>query len=491
MLLSNMPALQVVVPLMFAPICALLPSARLAWLLTAVVCWIAFAISVWLFSGVFFGEPLFYSMGGWEPPLGIGYRVDSLSAFMLCIVTGIASVTIVYAKRSVLAEVALSKQPLFYTTFLLCLTGLLGIIITDDAFNIYVFLEISSLSTYALIAMGNDRRALFASFEYLILGTIGATFILIAVGLLYMMTGTLNISDLGVRVAAMSDQAPVKAALAFFMTGLALKIAVFPLHLWLTNAYANAPSFISAFLAATATKVGIYVFIRVVFSIFGYEYSFFQIPMGTVFITLSMFAIIVASLVAVFQHNIKRMLAYSSVAQIGYIMLGLAIATQESVAAALIHLFTHALSKGALFMAVGCVAYVVGGVRLIHFRGIGKRMPLTMAAFVIAGFSLIGFPLTAGFVSKWYLLWAVFNEGIWLAFVMIIVSSLLSVVYIWRVIEVAYFQEPAADIPCCDRVPISMLASLWVMVLLCVVFGLYTAPTVGFAEHISKYLFSL
>lgn len=490
MILANLSALQVVVPLMAAPLCAVIPCRKLAWLFSCIITSVAAVISLALAYDVLStGSVISYEMGNWPPPFGIEYRVDLLSAFVLVLVSGVGAITSIYAYSSVDAEIPQKKQPYFYALFLLCFAGLLGIVITNDAFNIYVFLEISSLATYALVSMGKDRRALMASFQYLVLGTIGATFILIAVGLLYMMTGTLNISDIAVRIPIVAHTVPVKAALAFFTVGLALKIAIFPLHVWLTNAYTNAPSFVVSFLSATATKVSIYVLIRVFFTLFGYKFSFEDLPLGHILMTLSLFAIFIGSLVAVFQHNVKRMLAYSSVAQIGYILLGVSLATQSGLTASLVHLFNHALAKAALFMVVGCVTLRTGGVRLDDFKGIGSRMPFTMAAFVVAGLSLFGLPMTAGFVSKWYLLVAVMEKGLWPVFVVIISSSVLALIYIWRIVEIAYFREKTEDIVKVEEAPLLMLVALWVMTLMSIVFGIYTSPVVGFASQVAGYLF--
>lgn len=332
---------------------------------------------------------------------------------MLVLITAVAAVCAPYARRSVAAEIPVEKAALFYAVYMLAFTGLLGIVATGDAFNIYVFLEISSLASYALISMGHDRRALMASFQYLILGTIGATFILIGVGLLYMMTGTLNIADLATRIPSVSNTRVVIAAFAFLTVGLSLKVALFPFHMWLPNAYTYAPSLVSAFLAATATKVGIYVMMRFVFTIFGATYAFETMPLAWVLIPFALVAMFVGSLVAIFQDDVKRLLAYSSVAQIGYIVLGIGIDSESGITASLIHLFNHGIMKGALFLALGAVALVQGGTLMKHMAGLGRRMPLTAAAIVIGGLSLVGVPLTAGFISKWYLVLTALNAGLW------------------------------------------------------------------------------
>ncbi len=200
--------------------------------------------------------------------------MDRLSSFVLLLVSGMAALVLPYCRASIEREIPREQHYLFYAMFALCLTGLLGITITGDAFNIFVFLEISSLSTYVLIALGPDRRALVAAYQYLVMGTIGATFIVIGIGLLYLMTGTLNLADMASRLPEVRGSRPVLAALAFLTVGISLKLALFPLHQWLPNAYTYAPSAVAAFLAATATKVSIYVLLRFFYTVFGADASY-------------------------------------------------------------------------------------------------------------------------------------------------------------------------------------------------------------------------
>lgn len=483
----HLPVLQVIIPLIAAPLCVMCKNSYVAWGIALVGTWSAFAVTIILVLYSVSGE-MRYAMGDWLPPIGIEYRIDIFSSFILMVVTGIASVMLPYAARSVDGEIEKEKQPNFYCVFMLCLAGLLGIVTTNDVFNIYVFLEISSLSTYALIAMGKDRRALTSSFEYLILGTIGATFFLIGIGLLYMVTGTLNITDLAERIKTVGDMRPIQAAFAFLTVGLALKIAMFPLHLWLTNAYAFAPSFISAFLSASATKVSIYVLLRLVFTLFGLQFSFNEMPLGTVLLTLGFLGVIVGSFTAIFQANIKRMLAFSSVAQVGYIVLGIGLATTTGLTASIVHLLNHALAKGALFLAIGCICFKADSVRIENIRGIAKKMPWTMAAFVIAGLSLIGIPGTAGFISKWYFIKAFIDQQMWILVATILLSSLLAVIYIWRVVEAAYFQAPPDNISYRNDSSKRMLAATWVLSLSSIYFGFDTGLSLGLAKDAAKIL---
>ena len=483
MIAAHLPALQVVIPLISAPLCAMIWSGRAAWLLATVVAWLVLAMALALLAQVSASGPFSYAMGGWAAPWGIEYRVDRLSALVLVVVAGIGALVTPCFYHSVAREIAPRRQPLFYTAFLLALTGMLGIAITGDVFNLYVFLEISSLASYTLVALGGDRRALPAAFQYLMLGTIGATFILIGIGLLYMMTGTLNMADLADRLPELSGTRPVRAAFAFIVVGAGLKLALFPLHLWLPNAYTYAPSVVSAFLAATATKVGVYVLVRFIFTVFGANFAFEIMPLGEILAGLALVAIITGSLVAIFQTNLKRMLAYSSIAQVGYIVLGISFASVNGLVAALVHLFNHAAMKGALFLAMACVFHRVGAVDLASIRGLGRRMPLTMAAFVVAGMSLIGVPLTVGFVSKWYLLLAAIEDGRWLVVVVVVVGSLLALVYVWRVVEAAYFQAPGGDHPRdVDEAPLALLLPTLTLAAACIYFGLATDLTVGVAR---------
>lgn len=482
MIAANLPALQVIIPLLAAPLALMLRRGSLSHLLALLVSAISLLISYTLLQSVLADGPISYEMGGWAPPWGIEYYVDAVNAFVLLIVSAIGTVVMCAAGSSVAAEIPQEKQSMFFTAYLLCFAGLLGITITGDAFNVFVFLEISSLSTYVLISLGRDRRALTASLQYLMMGTIGATFILIGVGLLYMTTGTLNMHDLAVRLDPLTESRTVQAAFAFLAVGTSLKLALFPLHLWLPNAYTYAPSIASAFLAATATKVAVYVMLRFFFTIFGVQFSFDIMPLGTVLLVLAILAIFAGSLSAIYQDNVKRLLAYSSVAQIGYIMLGISFATQAGLTAAILHLFNHAMMKGGLFLALAAVFYSTGGTSMANFRGLGKTMPWTMMAIVLGGLSLIGVPLTAGFVSKWYLVLAALEQGWWPVALAVLAASLLAVIYIWKLVEAAYFQIPEGEAAAVKEAPLTILIPTWILISANIYFGIDTSLTVEVAQ---------
>jgi multicomponent Na+:H+ antiporter subunit D len=489
--LAHLPILQVIVPLMAAPACLILRRPKLVWLFTLLASSLAFIISILLLQQAMVIGTISYELGGWSPPWGIEYRIDKLNAFIALIISGVSTVVLLAAQTSIEKEIPEDKQTLFYILYLLSLTGMLGIVTTGDAFNVFVFLEISSLSAYSLIALGKDRRALWASFQYLIMGTIGATFILIGIGLMYQMTGTLNMADLATRLPEVADTRTITTAYVFFIVGVCLKLALFPLHFWLPNAYAYAPSIVTAFFAATSTKVAAYLLIRFTFSIFGISFSLTTLPMETLFLVLGLLGIFIASTVAIYQDNIKHVFAYSSVAQIGYMIVGFSLSTHAGLTAMLLHMFNHALMKSALFLALAAVIYRVGSSRIADFQGLGRQMPLTMAAIVVGGLSLIGVPLTVGFVSKWYLVVAAIEKGWWWVAGLVLLGSLLAVIYVWRIVETAYFKAPLAGQNPVKEAPMAFLVPIWLLVSANVYFGIDTRPSVDIATAAAKGLFGM
>ena len=488
MIRTHLPALQVVAPLLAVPLTIILRRATPVWLLTMIVTWVTLAIALFLFGQVMSHGTITYAMGDWAAPYGIELRIDSLSAFMLLIVSGIGAIVMLYSRASIEHEIPSDRIHRFYAMYLLCLTGLLGIVVTGDVFNLFVFLEITSLSTYVMVSLGKKRRALTAAYRYLIQGTIGATFYLIGVGLMYMMTGTLNMADLAVRLPAVAETSTILVAFAFVTVGISMKVALYPLHQWLPSAYTYAPSVVSAFLAATATKVAIYVFLRIFFTVFGPIYDLSTVPAGKILMGFAIMGMFFGSIIAFFQTNIKRMLAYSSIAQVGYMMLGISFASSLGIAAAMVHLFNHALMKCALFMVMGCLFLRLGSVRIKDMSGIGKRMPWTMAAFIVGGLSLIGIPGTVGFISKWYLIQASLEQGWWMWALMIPISSLLAVAYIWRVVEVAYFQPVPKDGLDVREAPVSMLVPMWILIAGVLYFGIQADGTMSVALRTARML---
>ncbi len=471
---QHLPALQVVVPMLSAAVVMLLKPRGLAWAASTAVSLFAFAIAISMTLVTLDGGTLQYFMGGWQAPYGIELRVDALSTLMLLVVTGASSVALVAGSHSIDSQIEVERQPLFYAAWLLVLAGLCGILVSADAFNIFVFMEVSSLASYVLIAGGPDRRALPSVFKYLVMGTVGATFYLIGIGLIYLMTGTLNLADLESRIHEVSDLRPVLIAAGFITIGLALKGAVFPLHMWLPNAYTFAPNIVTVFLAACATKVAIYVLLRFDFFVLQSNLAGHDLQFGYFLMPLAILGILIASVTAMFESNLKRLLAWSSVAQIGYIILGASLVTEAGLTASFVHIFNHALAKGALFLTLAGIGFSLSRMTVDSVAGIASRMPWTMGAFLVGGASLVGIPGTAGFISKWYLISAVASEGGIgiLLIATILISSLMAAVYIWRVIESAYFGTLSNDSSQLREAPLPLLLGAWIAALANIYFGL-------------------
>ena len=482
-MMQHLPILQVLLPLLAAPFAALLRGRELAWGLAFLTTGAAFLISIALFlEQRALGTTLVYELGNWAAPIGIVYVIDAASALVLPVISGIGFIATLAARQLVAAEIDRRDHGLFYAAWLLTIAGMLGQVTTGDAFNIFVFLEISSLSAYALVAMGSgrDRRALPAAFNYLILGTVGATFYVIGIGLLYMLTGTLNLADLAERLPQVEETRAAFTAMAFIALGLFLKMALFPLHFWLVPAYAHAPSAVTALMASTATKVSVYVLIRLIFGVFGIEFPGLVDGVGLLVLTLGIAGAFVGTLAAIVETDLKKLFAQSSIAQLGYMAIGIGAMSATGLAAAFLHLFNHALMKGALFLAIGMIAAQAGRATMGTLQGAGKQIPITMTAILFGGLALIGVPLTAGFISKVYLIRALLEQDFWLLAGLTFVSSALALAYVWKIIEAAWLRPRPEGAPELSETP-SQYMPAWIMVIATLGFGIYATPLVDAA----------
>ncbi len=472
MLSLHLSALQVVIPLLAAPLCAIIRRPGITWLIALAVgiasCINSIAILLHINR---FGE-IVYSLGGWAAPFGIEYRIDSANALILLIISFIYLLGIIYAPVSIKSEVPEKSQGWLYTAWILCFTGLSGITISGDVFNVFVFLEVSSLSTYILISFGQDKRCLSAAFRYLVMGTIAATFYLIGVGFLYSLTGTLNMADLAQRLPDLISQNTVAVAFGFVIVGLAIKMALFPFHAWLPNAYAYAPNAVTAFLAGTATKAAVYVFIRLIFEVFPEDYFSGFTSSHHIILAVGIISAVITSAVAIFQNELKRLFAWSSIGQIGYIAVGVGLASTAGVAASFLHLFNHAIMKTAIFMAIGGLFIVTGSTTTAALKNAGRRMPWTMAAILIGGLSLIGVPFTTGFISKWYLVSASLEQNFWWLAGLILLGSLVTAAYVWKIVEIAYFRKDPNEQVVRQEAPLSLLIPTWILVVANIYFGI-------------------
>ncbi|HDH87775.1 MAG TPA: monovalent cation/H+ antiporter subunit D family protein [Desulfobacteraceae bacterium] len=440
------PVLIVVIPLMFTFVALIfgLWKKGLCYPIVLIALSLSFLATLQTLNIVITSGIIHYRLGNWNPPWGIEYVVDYLNAFVLPVISFVAIMVAIYSKKSVEKELS-DKVVYFYCIFLLQVTGFLGITVTGDMFNLYVFLEIASLAGYALITMGEDG-APFASFNYLIFGTIGACFYLLGVGYLYAATGSLNMADLARLLPDLYGSKVILVGFSFFMVGLAIKMALFPLHVWLPDAYTYAPSSVSALLAPLMTKVGAYVLIRVMYTVFKPYFSIEILPAATILCWIAAAAIIFGAAMALAQTDLKRMLTYILVSEVGYLALGVGLGNRNGLTGAILHILNDAFMMLALFMVVGAIMYRHGGRRISELRYLHKKMPFTMAVFVVAALSVIGIPPTCGFFSKWYLILGAINAHGWIFVAVLLASSLLNAILFFRVIENIYLEPHDGDI---------------------------------------------
>ncbi len=500
MIRDHLPALIVIVPLLAAVVMPMLGRGDKPWLCSTITAWAGFAMTIALHfqvSGLWQNSAarpavLSYPIGNWQVPWGIEFRVDVLNAFILLVIAMISAVVTFYARLSIAQAIPPERVRFFYAAWLLFISGLLGVTMSGDVFNVYVLIEISALASYTLVAMGRyqNRKALQGSINYLVLGTIGASFFLIGVGYLYSVTGTLNMADLSTRLEPLHDNRAVITAFAFLLIGLSVKMALFPLHGWLPDAHGYAPPIVSALLSGVAIKVGAYLMFRLAFTVLGVEFTFSKLPTAPVIWLFATLAILVGSYTAIFQTSLKRLLAYSSVAQIGYIALGFALANENGLTGALVHIFNHALMKSGLFLVAGIVAYRIGESEIGALAGLGRKMPFTMAAFTAGGLGLIGVPLTSGFVSKWYLVSGAIDAGLFpLAFV-VLAGSMLAVIYVWKVVEIVYFRPASESAAKATEAPWSLVFPVWLLVGASLYFGIDASLSSGLAREAARFLLS-
>ncbi|MBN2331818.1 MAG: monovalent cation/H+ antiporter subunit D family protein [Deltaproteobacteria bacterium] len=380
--------------------------------------------------------PFSYRLGNWAPPWGIEYALDHLNALMLVIISAIGLLAAINAKQGVSNRLA-GKEPQFYTLLLLQIVGLMGIVITGDLFNLFVFLEISSLSGYGLIAHGEDGAPL-ATFNYIMIGTVGACFYLLGVGYLYIATGSLNIADLAAMLPALYHSKVILVAFAFFTVGVAIKMGLFPLHIWMPDAYTTAPNPVSTLIAPLMTKVAAYILIRIMFTLFQPDFAITVIPVATILGWMSVIAILAGGLKALAQTDIKRMVTYIMVAEVGYIVMGVSVMNRMGLTGAILHILNDACMVFSLFLIIGAIAHRGHGRNIYHLNNLHKKMPLTMAAFTITALSMCGIPPACGFFSKWYLILGTIKAHQWIFAATLLTSSLINAVLFFRIIEQAY-----------------------------------------------------
>ncbi len=433
---------------------------QFAWPIALVTLSLSTAVAIEQLLTVLADGPLIHQLGGWAPPIGIAFVVDSLNAFIVTVVVAIPLLVLLYARDSVRKETP-EEEVAFFTLLQVLLLGLTGMVLTGDLFNLYVFFEISSLAGYSLVARGS-HAAPVSAFRYLLLGSLGASFYLMGVGYLYVLTGSLNMGDVSRILPGLIGNPALTVAMAMMVAGLGLKMALFPLHGWLPDAYTHASSAATAIIAPVMTKVSAYVLIRMLFFVCDPALRA-AIPLGTVITWLAALGIIVGSVMAIAQNDVKRMLAYSSVAQVAYIGVGIGLGTPLALVGATLHVLSHATMKSCLFLVTGSVQLQTGRRTLHSYEGLGRLMPWTFAGFTLAALAMVGIPPTAGFFSKWYLVLGGIEAGEWPVVLIVVASSLLTAGYFFRLIEKIY-ANPAPSLRASDpgllaRIPIVALGA--------------------------------
>jgi len=418
----------------------------------------------------------YYNFGNWNSKIGIEFFIGEYASIFTFALILIAGLILIFSLKDLDHEVADNKIGNYYTLVMLLVFSMIGMIFTNDLFNMYVFMEILSLTSCGIISIKNTKETTMATFKYLMLGAIGSISILLGIAMLYMVTGQLNMTATNQTISLIWQEYPrnLLISLSFILTGLGLKAAIFPLHVWLPDAHSNAPSPSSALLSGLVLKIYAFAMVKILFRVIGID-IIKAITINNYLAYFAVLSIIMGSVFAIGQKDIKRLLAYSSVSQIGYVFLGIGLATEAGLSASLYHIIAHAMMKTALFLSAGAIIYQTGIRDVREMDGIGYRMPITMATFTIAALGMIGIPGIKGFMSKWYLGLASFNAGKPIFIIFLLASSFLNAIYFLPIIISAYLKEcdycPNVMTP--DLIPFSMKLPLLTLSFLCIVTGLF------------------
>ena len=402
-------------------------------------------------------------------------KIDALGVFMTAIIIAIGIFTAIYSLRFMERDTGI---PLYYTLLMLMIAGMTGVVFANDFFTLFIFWELMSISSYILVAFRKqNREPIEAGLKYLVMGAAGSASLLFGIGLIYGLAGTLNFEALTSALSNAKNGWLYFASLLVF-TGFGIKAAIVPLHTWLPDAYSAAPSSISAILSAVVTETGIYALCRVFFTVF----NPIQIEWPFIFAILSIITMTFGNIVALLQTDLKRLLAYSSIGHIGYMLVGLASANQLGLTGTMLHILNHALMKGAAFFCAGALIYRLGAGSLDEIAGAGRKMPITMIALGISLFALMGMPPTNGFISELTLFMASVQANMaWLG-IAIVLNSALSAGYYLRVIRTLIQPAKSKKIESLKEAPALMLIPICIMAALIILFGIWPDPIMELAR---------
>ena len=462
------------------------PGLARAWALAiASFCTVA---TIFLTHRVVLEGPFSYAVGGWEAPWGIELHYDEFSAAALFIAF-ITVLVLLFSGPYVQRAVPRHRIVWYYTLLLINLGSMIGFVVTADLFNLFVFMELVAVSSYALVAIGGGRTSALAAFKYLMAGAVSSALILFCIGVLFALTGSLNMGDVASRLAEVESPAPILLALVGMTVGFLVKAGLFPLHVWLPDAHAIAPTPINAVSSALVIKLGIIGVLRIIPMFSGVE-AVSLAPLYEALAWLGALSILAGAFFALFQQDIKLMLAYSSISNIGYIVLGLGLAGQIGVTGGTFHVLAHALIKAALFLAAGAMIHQSGYRTLTDLRGIGRAMPWTSISLVVGALAIVGLPPTAGFIGKWYIALGALEAGRPGFAVVVLAGALLVFIYVGRMMNAFYFRTPAHEEMLAVReAPASMLGPVLLLAVLCVLGGLFARwPMMLIAPAVTRLL---
>ena len=481
---EHVPVLIVIIPLCGAVLCPLLSrfGHSLGKRTVIVALFASFCLSlVQLAAVIQSGEALHYWLGGWQPPYGIEFVIDGVNGIIIVLVSFIGFMTALFSSPFEGGDKSAPfRSAGYYSILCFLVIGLLGLSSTGDAFNLYVFMEIVALSGYGLIAIGEEKGPI-AAFRYLLTGTIGACAYLLGVGLLYSATGTLNMADLTLRLREVDNMPVIVIAMACLIVGFGIKMALFPLHGWQPAAHSYAHPAADPMIAGVMIKIPAYAMFRFFFCIFDSSLPMMK-TLFTIIGIMAVMGILYGSLKALRYDKYNKILAYSSIGQVGYIALGFAIGNFYGIAGAVLHILSHAFMKTGLFYTSAAFKYRYG----IHYTDqlgqVYRKMPVTCAALVVLSLSMIGLPPFAGFFSKWYLALGAIQNGQYLYVAVLIISSLLSAIYFFRIFERLFMGEKTVEEPAVlvapeakrekTEVPLRMLIPVGIAALMVIALGL-------------------
>jgi multicomponent Na+:H+ antiporter subunit D len=458
---------------------------RAMMLFSLVVLTFALISQVLIMRYVLLNGSFYYAFGGHQGPLGISFLVDEFSVLIATFIISLTWLIFIYGWANIKADFEKSETSRYVNLVFIMIFSMVSMVYTNDLFNTYVFMEIMSITTVAIISVKQKKENYSAAFRYLMLNEVGSLSFLFGIGMLYMIGGHLNMDAVALVIAQgwPAYGWNIGLALGLMILGLAIKSAIYPMHVWLPDAHGSAPSTSSAILSSIVVKVYLVVLIKVIYRIFGFSIVS-TLGLHTLLMVLAILGMLIGSLFAMAQTDSKRLLGYSSVSQIGYIVLGISLGTPLGLYAAIFHIISHGILKTSLFLSVGSFISEKKIRKTHEFRGLGVKMPLATGVFTISSLGMIGIPITSGFIAKWQLGLALSEISWWLIGVVLISSLMNAIYYLPIVIDFYLKPNPEHQVHWTwDGMPKRMAFVLIVLALSGLTFGLFPGLIETFIEQ--------